>query len=843
MTDDFQTALQNCADEPAHIPGIIQPFGCLLAVDPDSAEILYASANLEHFVGHAAGPALGQSARDVLGVDAWHAIKNALSQSSVADAPVEAGSVHIGDTYLEMRVFHSEGHLIIELEPEMDSGLDGAMAMKTLTYLMAQIQNAGDAQTLFDLTVQLMQDIAGYDRVMVYRFDSHFNGQVVAEAARSGMTPFLGLHFPHWDIPAQARALMLKLPLRMIGDVDQERVPVLAKPSMPPLDMTHAMLRGVSEVHMRYLKNMNSTATMTLTIKVEGSLWGIVSFHHRRPRVPAPALRSILVNFLGVFEGKLLSLRQSATLNRLRALDDGVAPRPDGAQRLDVVLPAGAPGVLRVLNAHGISAMTERGTATYGSTPAPEVIERVTEMAAARGETLAINALADAVPDLSDKLGESAGALVASLGSGHTICVFRDEHASEVAWAGNPEKTIEDYSGGKRLSPRGSFSKFLDIVRGTSEPWTPVDIYLVEHLRTILQAAERQAAMDTLNRQQALMIGELNHRVRNILALVRSVSRQARRRYGSLDSYATAIENRVRALAAAHDMSSGLSGRSISVRTMLATEFEPFSTFTRSQTEIIGGDAHLAPAIAPLVALVFHELTTNAAKYGALSAPDGLVSITVTPDDEALRITWTETGGPPVPQELENGFGMAMIEQAIPHELGGTVDIDAAPGGVSVTMAIPARHLVAAPPEAEPPATDAAQRIPITREDIVALPDWLRGSKVLVLEDNFMIARELSDQLTENGVGDVIICPTREQAFEVLETDTPSLALLDVNLGEGGTSEDVAIRLQEIGVPFAFVTGYSEGFGLQGRFDDVPRLTKPISLYEIVAAVNELTAS
>ncbi|WP_341367787.1 HWE histidine kinase domain-containing protein [Yoonia sp. BS5-3] len=837
---DVEQALQQCADEPIHIPGIIQPFGCLIAANEQNSIIGYASENAAEFVGIPVDKVLGQTLRDVLGKDAWHVIRNGLSRIKDGQKSIDAGTAQIGDGFFDLRIFKSDGNLVVEIEAEQEDALGGSDALKTLTYLMGEIQKAANEQQLFEHTVELMQHLSGYDRVLIYQFDRNYNGQVRAEVIRSGMESYQGLHFPHWDIPAQARAVMGKIPLRFIQDVEQTPVPLLAQSDLPPLDITLATVRGVSSIHMEYLRNMGSAATLTLSVMIEDTLWGVISFHHRRPKVPPAGLRSILISFLSVFEGKLLALRQQDALDRIRSLDQGFVTNSDQETSLADLIPAAAPMILEMTNADGMSALTTDGAFTFGDTPDEDVLEALTELSTENHDTLVIDALEEQFPEKTDSLNQCAGALVVGVLPDRSIALFRNERARAINWAGNPEKTIEFHEGNARLSPRGSFSTFLEQVEGRCEPWSPGEIYLIEHLRTLLQAAERQTMMDMLNRQQALMIGELNHRVRNILALVRSVSRQARRRYGSLDSYANAIENRIRALAAAHDISNGRSTDPVSIYALTQLEFEPFKTITDSQTAISGSDAFIKPEVAPIMSLVFHELTTNAAKYGALLTAAGHVQITFEELEKDLSIVWQETGGPRVNHPNELGFGMAMIEQAIPHELGGTAEVRFEESGLCAEFTIPKKHLVSGRHQV---VAKLSRRTPIELEPMPEVPAYLHKGCVIILEDNFIVAKEMADQIRDSGASDIRIFATPDAVFEELDRVVPSLVVLDVNLSNGVTSSGVAARLHELDIPFLFVTGYGDELELDEMFSDAPRLLKPITVSEFNHAVAKLKPS
>ncbi|MFK7941896.1 MAG: HWE histidine kinase domain-containing protein [Paracoccaceae bacterium] len=701
---------------------------------------------------------------------------------------------------------------------------------------MTQVQACEDQQSLFKLTTDLMRHLSGYDRTLIYRFDSENNGEVLEEAKRFSMDSFLGLRFPSWDIPAQARAIMAKLPLRLIQDTE---LPTLrlqaATKSAPPLDITLAASRGVSEIHMEYLRNMGSRATMTLSVVVEEKLWGIISFHHLSPRVPPPALREILTNLVSIFSGKLLALQQKSTLDKISALDRGLLAKSDVEVRLEKLLLSVAPTILETIGANGVAAFTGSKVLTYGTTPGDTVLEELSKLAASSDGVVAIECLATRFPGRKEELGRSAGALIVGVLPDRAICLFRNEIVREVAWAGDPEKKVAHVSGRMRLTPRGSFTTFLEKVSGRCEAWSEEDIFLIGHIRTLLHSTERQIMIDTLNRQQALMIGELNHRVRNILALVRSVSRQARRRYGSLNSYANAIENRIRALAASHDLSGGSATAPVSLVDLVMLEFEPFEHAAQQRVRLDGPELFIRPEVAPIFSLVMHELTTNAVKYGALSNFDGEIQISIEKRESDVEIFWQEKGGPAAVAPNEFGFGMAMIQQAVPHELGGTANVEFLPSGLQVKFVIGHRHFDTETTDFPPPLRSS---LASSRQHDLSSVE-VHGP-ALLLEDNFIIAKEMADLLGDLGAQPIEVFSSADDALQYLQDERPRFAILDVNLGSDQTSEAVAMRLLELKLPFLFVTGYGDSAVLSEQLAQVPRLTKPVSAEELAERLIKL---
>ena len=209
-----------------------------------------------------------------------------------------------------------------------------------MTHLAATTTVAGLAQAL----AAQIRNLTGHDRVMVYRFDQDWNGEVIAEDRREDLEPFLGLHYPASDIPAQARRLYATSWTRVIADVAYEPsplVPAATAGPAEPLDLSLAVLRSVSPIHIEYLTNMGVRASMSVSLIQDGRLWGLVACHHYSgPRCPSHDARSA-AEFVGQAASQLLRDRQAADD---RAEQQRQRPRPGPADRAPGPRPASAAG-------------------------------------------------------------------------------------------------------------------------------------------------------------------------------------------------------------------------------------------------------------------------------------------------------------------------------------------------------------------------------------------------------------------------------------------------------------------------------------------------------------------
>jgi PAS domain S-box-containing protein len=192
--------------------------------------------------------------------------------------------------------------------------------------------------------------------------------------------------------------------------------------------------------------------------------------------------------------------------------------------------------------------------------------------------------------------------------------------------------------------------------------------------------------------RQDLLIAELDHRVKNVLARVAVVAMQTRESSKSMDGFVKALDGRIQSMATAHSLLSKSRWHGVGLTDLVQHQLAPYAT--DANTTISGPNIMLSAAATQAVAMVLHEIVTNAAKYGALSTPDGRVSVNwdhpSSGDASAsLVIAWREVGGPPVAAQVEPGFGTSLIRDLIPHELGGTVELVFGSDGVHCNIAFP----------------------------------------------------------------------------------------------------------------------------------------------------------
>jgi light-regulated signal transduction histidine kinase (bacteriophytochrome)/CheY-like chemotaxis protein len=829
--------LTNCDREPIHRPGRIQAVGAMITVDARDV-VRHASANSTTYFGIAAGDAIGRPATGFIDAETFAALRRQAAMAR-GDTPEHCRALRLraDGPLLDVALFETDGLLVIEAEPcDPEEAEELARRVRDI---VRHLDVAGSHVEFCQAGADQLARLLGFDRVMVYRFDDDDSGEVVAEAVRPGIGSFLGQRYPAADIPQQARLLYLRNWIRAIADVNAPPADILGD-GAGMLDLSLGGLRAVSPIHLEYLRNMGVSASLSVSIIVQGRLWGLLACHHYAPRSVSSQRRTAAELFGRIFSLALHSRENRDAADReaqARAVQDLVLARIAATKDMARELAGLLPDIAATLGADGAALSIQGDVRLWGETPSPEAFTGILERLRAEPpqELHAIERLAAWHPE-GRGFGAAAGMMALSLSRTPRdyLAFFRREYAHTVTWGGEPVKQLGPH--GDRLTPRKSFEAWQEVVRGRSAPWTALDRRIGAGLRLTLAEIVLRLSQDVVDEQRAatqrqkLLIAELNHRVRNILALISGLASQGRDSLNPEDGAAPAIaafdrlQGRVQALARAHDQLTRAEWRAVPLRGLLAEELGPYDTPER-RVVLDGPAVSLTPRAFSTLALVVHELARNAVQHGALSARHGQVSVSWSRQpDGALALDWHESGGPAVQAPLRNGFGSTFIAESIPFHLSGEVRIDYEFGGLRARILIPATHLrhdaaaSAAPAKPTPPA-------------------GARPRRVIVVEDDFIVALDLKAALRRLGVAEVATASSVKRALAAIEAEAPDLALLDINLGSE-TSFPIAEALAARDIPFIFVTGYGADEAVLGRFAERPVLRKPFDRAALAALLS-----
>lgn len=844
MNINQRVDLNNCDREPIHIPGSIQPHGCLLACDQSFRSVIRHSANAAAVLGFG-NEINGRMIDDLLGEEIVHAIRNALARSNDPTRPALSFSLGLPSGQLfDIAVHNFKATIIVELEPAKP---DIAQPLELARTMIGRINSIDQIDRLVRDTARLVQAMLNYDRVMIYQFEADGAGRVVSESKRGDLESFFGQYFPASDIPQQARALYLRNTIRIISDANAARIPIVPEldASGEPLDLSFAHLRSVSPIHCEYLRNMGVGASMSISIIIDGQLWGLIACHRYEPRTLTMAERVAAEMFGQFFSLHLSALKRKQKLEaaaKARQSLDRFLQLTARAPEIDDVLRDNLPEFASLVRSDGAAIWLRGRWHQFGETPPESDITGLLSLAetVADGHIWATHKLSNYALDAEHYADVASGVLIVPLSQRPRdyLFFFRKEIVHTLDWAGNPEKSYESGPLGDRLTPRKSFAIWKETVRRQSAPWTDEEREIAEATRMVLiEIVLRQNELIEEERsksavRQRMLNEELNHRVKNILAIIKSLVNRPERDGQDIESYVHSLQGRIQALAHAHDqVVRGDGGGSLAE--LMNAELSPYRA-SHSSIVIDGPPVWLDTRAFSVMALMLHELSTNAAKYGALSRAGGSLSVRWRLDGlTGCHIEWVESGGPPVVPPGRRGFGTVLIDRSVPFDLGGESDLVFRPEGLYGRFRIPAKFVSARAASARTPERHPTVGPPMAAEQS------LGTTRVLIVEDQMLIAMNLEQILVDAGVKDVMATASVAEALRCLQKDRPDVAILDVNLG-GETSESLAQELKHRGIPFMFATGYGDNMIPVHKFPRTPVVQKPYEAATIIGHIGRL---
>lgn len=727
-----------CEREPIRTPGAIQPHGALIGLAGADDVIALASQNVSDFLGADVADVIGRSARDFLPGTLLEAIEKERAEGRLSTSNPSCFSRRFPlQVPSACWAHHRGGMTYIELEnvsdfAEGDTGHD-RIAERTL----AAIRDASSIEALDAIVLKAIRDIGGYERTLIYRFDDEWNGITTAEDMLDGSyQPFLGLRFPASDIPAQARELYSENLLRFMADRDAKPARIdTSGPDIRP-DLSGARLRAQSPVHLEYQRNINVNGAMSASVMKHGRLWGLIVGHHRQPNVIPPAAAANIGNIVQSYSMRLHDLEDrnlrsrraeqqriySALLERMAVRDDFVDALSTGPVELPTLLQAGGAAIVR----NGKIYKT-------GETPPNEIILAILKLRniADAQDVISTAYSAEWDKDLARYYKIASGILIVPLNDDLRTYLlwFRPGISETVNWAGNPEKAVDE--SGMRALPRRSFERWTEQRFGNSEPWTLTDIematslgfaigeVILRHGRKIsalsqrLFNAERTTAEQDVTEialrtalqekeaeihQKNFLLREVDHRVRNSLALISSMLQLQGR--STTDPYVRQqfIEASRRVITVGH-----VHQRLYQTGELRALDFGDYlRALTADLSDSAGPDTNKrlvlettpatlnADTVIPL-GLIVNELVTNAFKHGERKSGLLTVNVSFVQDGSGMRLT-VHDNGPGLPEGFDpkknTGLGMRLVNGLI-LQLAGKLEFESDGGGTRFTILMP----------------------------------------------------------------------------------------------------------------------------------------------------------
>lgn len=835
-------ALEQCNSEPIEWIERIQSHGSLIAFDFKSLIVTHVSDNLEKVVNIDAKSILNKSIRVIFSKEDIHDILNIATHASTKNQREHVKVIEQNDkSPIDVSLFRTDISVVLELIP---AGTDFKYINinNNIKWALAKTHGHENIEDILNNAVQSLQRITGFDRVMAYKFLPDNSGEVIAEAISTmSMNSFLGLRFPAFDIPPRARDLFLKNPIRVIRSTSDEGTKILVNNNSDnKLNLTYSLLRAAAPVHNQYLRNMDVSSSMTIPIIIDGKLWGLFAHHHNSLNELSPQ-ETYSADILGQTINMVLEhqTRQKAQKTIKDILENGndLIAIETNSFKLDEFWNAQAKNLFEIIPCDGIAYVIDKNIKTYGNCPELNSIQTLVDTLNSKKEEL--QSYTNISKFIDKGIKDTRGLIFMQLNSEFpqiNMLFFRDKISKNVQWAGSPEKELIFEKENVRLHPRSSFKEYIKNNSEDSDIWTTQDLFVaknaIETFKKYIQIEiDKEKKEVSESERLKILVKELNHRVRNILALVKSVSKQTASKEKSIESYVLALEKRITALADVNNMLTESSFGSINLKKILVKELSPFDLSDKNY-EIKGPSIELASSVAPIIVLVLHELTTNSAKYGSLSSENGKLTVSWHTSENDIFIFWKEENGPKVTIPKHKGFGRTIIENAIGYEFGGSSLMNFKESGLEVTIQIPLSTILRTETE-----MFATEQIKFKQKEVKEESTELN---ILVLEDDFIIANQTKELIENRIASSVDIFSNQKSALIALEKKTYNFALLDVNL-KRETSLRVAQMCNTKRIPFHYVTGYGDNFLQNDAFPNRQVLIKPISDNELFTIIDKLT--
>ena len=534
--------LTNCDREAIHLLGHIQPHGILIVILEADLKIVQISENTISFFNIPASSLIDQPLQKLFPQSQIDILVPLLLQENLELVnPIKlTAQINNKKHLFECVVHRSDGLLILEVEPllkDSNSDLDFYHLAKSSAL---KIRKSNDFLEMSDLLVKEIQKITQYDRVLLYRFEPNQSGVIVAEAISCHkdqlLEPFLGLHYPASDVPAQARKLYYNNWLRLIVDLNCQPVSLIPANNPitnDPLDLSFSVLRSVSPIHIKYLNNMGISASLSISLINAQKLWGLIVCHHYSPKYINYETRKIC-EFLGQIMSVEIVNKHEKSLQKVKSVQIKLKQNilADN-QILSQALLQDRENLLNLVNAQGVVISFGDQISKIGEVPDQESISKLIEWLRTNNsqDIVCTNCLSELYPDANSIKEQASGLLAISILLNYTayhIIWFRPEVIQTVSWAGDPNKPMQiEADGSISLSPRRSFELWKETVRKKSLFWEQVEIESALELRGTLmlvaldfsQQALKQESnrADVANRAKSEFLARMSHELRTPL--------------------------------------------------------------------------------------------------------------------------------------------------------------------------------------------------------------------------------------------------------------------------------------------------------------------------------------
>ncbi len=478
-----------------HAPGCIQSFSVLLVIHPSTYEILQVSDNSQGWLEKDPYTLQGSHLRTIIGDSNFEALTKFIAEKRIESFPRYVFTMQIAGRSLDF-LAHSHNNLIF-LETEETPSLDTKNILNNINNIVTKILKENNLKNFCQTLVNEIRALAGFDRVMVYKFHQDYTSEILVEAKRDDLPPYLHLRYPAEDIPPSVREIFKKLWIRHAPDLtapQSQLVPLLNPSTQQPLDITYTISKGLSIIHIDYIKNMSASMLLTLSIIVDNKLWGFISCHHHTPKfIPWPIRAGY----------ELLAQISSLQLKEVKKIEDNIYIQQsenkinnlvgkllDSNKLISEVV--NEEDLYNFVDGSGVAILEEGQWFTHGIVPTTDQLDELADFIKeeiSHNEPPAhlwhTNCLSKTFEPANEYSSIATGVLAVSISPNHDqmILWFRQELVYIVNWAGDPNNPFENSPHGPRLVPRLSCALWQEAIKKHSEKWEKIEIKAVEELR------------------------------------------------------------------------------------------------------------------------------------------------------------------------------------------------------------------------------------------------------------------------------------------------------------------------------------------------------------------------
>ncbi|KAI3800698.1 hypothetical protein L1987_28792 [Smallanthus sonchifolius] len=484
--------------------GFVQPFGCMIAVEEPTFRIISFSENCFRMLSlnldnpddldeHKKKSLLGTDARTLFTSSSRASLERAVASRDIKlFNPVWVHSKTTGKPFYA--IHRIDVGVMIDLEPANSSDptvlFSGAVqSQKLVVGAISRLQSlpGGDISVMCDTVVEEVQKLTCYDRVMVHKFHDDGHGEIVSEARRSDLEPYLGLHYPATDVPQAARFLFKQNRVRMVVDCHANPVPVIQSQDLKQsVCLVNSTLRAPHGCHGAYMSNMNSIASLVMAILINNNesmkLWGLLACHHTTQRyIPFPLRNAceFLMQSMGVQLYMELQLAEQKAEKKILCMQTTICDMLLGEDPFQIM--TNSPSIMDLVKCDGAALYYDNKVWLIGVTPNESQVT-------------------DIVKWLCDEHKDSTGFSTESLlNSGYPGAVLLGDAVCGAKH--HPEDKDDD----NKMHPRSSFKAFLEVVKGRSLPWENSDINVIHSLQLIMRTS-LQDVVDNSGGSQRVMI-------------------------------------------------------------------------------------------------------------------------------------------------------------------------------------------------------------------------------------------------------------------------------------------------------------------------------------------------